>query len=348
MQPMEPTSVSSQNVGFSSLSLFSTSVLDEVKSQRISIEPLAKKQPEKHRFGLSRVKNATKCAAKKFNQMFSKAKLRLIKPSLKYSGDISIMSSTTQMTDIDATYEFDELSMNDITRFSSRTTIMIDEPGQRYTESNRMSNCSFDSTMRSSTSSASLSSVSIISLNESNLMHQILAQSIADLNVICANNVTQAPVAIDVKKPPYRKGTPYKLKMPQRLTLYEKNVSLPNFDANDSNGSLLQANNAPNPLETDVDDGNVENQRETIPTEKLVEEETQPPAKERLALHFDPGARKASIAKRIAKVYCNFYNKFVSKPIKYDILQAKTFQVDQSAIQLHKNKRRKFALIFNR
>lgn len=336
MQPIEPSSVSAQNIGTSLFSLFSTSAHDVLKNQHINAELPAKKQPEKHRFGLSRVKNATKCAAKKFNQMFSKAKLRLIKPTLKYSGDISIMSSTTQMTDMDSSYEFEEVDINDISRFSSRSTVMIDEPDQSHTEGNRLSNSSLDLSIRSSVAS----SASNISLNESSLMHQIFAQSLADLNMICAQNETPVPAAVEVKKP-FRKGTPYKLKMPQRLTLYEENVSLSKFDGSDSNESVSQPNNAQNTFDVDAVDFRAKNQLEKVSTEMCIEDETELPVKERFKSHFDPGTKKASIAKRIARAYRDFYTKFVSQPIKYEILRPKTHQE-----QLHPKKESHNALTF--
>lgn len=346
MLPMEPSSVSSQNVDASTLSLFTTSAYDVLKSHPTTVEPPPKKQPEKHRFGLSRVKNATKCAAKKFNQIFSKAKLRLIKPSLKYSGDISIMSSTTQMTDMDASYEFEEIDINDISRFSSRTTILIDESDQQYSDTNRLSNCSFDSTIGSCTSVESVSSASVISLNESSLMHQIFAQSIADLNMICAHNETPVPKTIETKKP-IRKGTPYKLKMPQRLTLYEECVRPIKFDGNDSIEMLSSTNDKLNPCNVDAIDINVKKQLKEIPIEKCIENKVEPQDKARLKLHFNPVKPKASIAKQIAQTYREFYTKFLSKPMKYEILQSKPMQIDPNLkMQLHKNWRTKFGLIF--
>lgn len=233
---MDPSSISYQNDGSSSLSLFSTSGYETEGDNIGSFESISKKENGKRRFGLSRVKNVTKCAAKKFNRIFVKAKSKLKKPSFQtHLADVSISSSSTQLTDIDddilykTADEFEEIDLNEVSRCSPRSTMLVDDWHRRHAnEENRFSNNSLNST---STSNSSVglysSSQSMNSLNSStsstntSSIHQIFAESIADLKMICAQNETPI-VKPSQEKKVMRKGTPFKLKMPKRLTLYEE------------------------------------------------------------------------------------------------------------------------------
>lgn len=233
---MDPSSISYQNDGSSSLSLFSTSGYETEGDNIGSFESISKKENGKRRFGLSRVKNVTKCAAKKFNRIFVKAKSKLKKPSFQtHLADVSISSSSTQLTDIDddilykTADEFEEIDLNEVSRCSSRSTMLVDDWHRRHAnEENRFSNNSLNST---STSNSSVglysSSQSMNSLNSStsstntSSIHQIFAESIADLKMICAQNETPI-VKPSQEKKVMRRGTPFKLKMPKRLTLYEE------------------------------------------------------------------------------------------------------------------------------
>lgn len=233
---MEPSSISYQNVGTSSLSLFSMSGYEMDGDNLGSIESISKKQNGKRRFGLSRVKNVTKCAAKKFNRIFVKAKSKLKKTSFQtHLADVSITSSSTQLTDIDddifyqTADEFEEIDLNEVSRCSSLNTMFENDWHHRYAnEEHRISNDSFNSisTLNSnitlnSTSQSMNSLNSFTNSTNSSLIHQIFAESIADLNMICAQNEMEIVKPNHVKKV-IRKGTPYKLKMPKRLTLYEE------------------------------------------------------------------------------------------------------------------------------
>lgn len=229
-QAVDPSSISYQDVGISSLSLFSTSVYHTECNKTASIESIANKENKKGRFGLSRMKNATKCAAKKFNRILVKAKSKLIKPSLQtQSADVSIVSSCTELTEVDSCYEdaveLEEIDLNEVSRFSSQSTMFDEDWNRRHINGeHRLSKDSFHSTLTTISCSGFDSSFQSTSLNSStntSLMHQIFTESIADLNTICAQNETFNVKPREVKKF-MRKGTPYKLKMPQQLTLYDE------------------------------------------------------------------------------------------------------------------------------
>lgn len=307
LQPIEASSISSRHIDASSLSLLATSAYDTPEDRNIAIEPITMKKiaAAKPRFGLSRVRNATKCAAKKFNRIISMAKFKLIKPSTKYSGDTSILSSSTQMTDMDLSYESEEVDLNDISRFSSRSTVRLDDSHQAHTANYRLSNDSFNSTMTSSTRFEQSLSSNDVSLNGSSLMQQIFAESIADLNMICGETPTLK--LVETKKI-IRKGTPYKLKMPSRLTLYEEDLWPSEFSENDSFEVISQSD-----IESDAVDAI---EMETVEREPIGNRFESPP-KARFKSHFDPVTPKISIAKRIARAYRDLCS-FLSNP-KYDI-----------------------------
>lgn len=216
----------------STLSLFSVSAYASERDAMIVNEVDGKKS--KKRFhGLASVKNATKCAAKKINRILVKAKSKLIKPTAadkQQLANISITSSSTHLTDVDLydeddgdgdeveeVDEFQELNFNNVSSFSTHYTPETDNSDYRpsHCEQQYRPNDSSEATAPDS------SFQSDVSLNESSLIHQIFAESMADLDLICAEN-EKAITKRDATKKIVRKGTPYKLKMPHRLTVYDE------------------------------------------------------------------------------------------------------------------------------
>lgn len=198
-------------------------------------ETAAKETIPKKRFhGLASVKNATKYAAKKINRILGKAKSKIIKPTDKQLADISVLSSTTHLTDVEFYEEeidgFQMVNFNDISRLSMRAAPLTDndhddeddedddDDSYQHIENHHSANESFHSNAQNS------SYHSEASLNDSSLIQQIFAESIADLNMICGRNekAITIPTKLNAEKKFTRKGTPYKLKMPHRLTLYDE------------------------------------------------------------------------------------------------------------------------------
>lgn len=180
-----------------------------------------KKVAEKRRFhGLAGVKNVTKLAAKKFNRIFEKAKSKLTKSTTKEVANVSIVSTSTQFTDVDfydeEVNEFEEVNFKNTSNYLSCDTLPMDNWNDGFINyQNTLNDSGYskvpDLSFHSDTSSFS-----------SNSMSRIFAESIADLNMICERNQKE----ITIEKPNrekkiIRKGTPYKLKMPYRLTLYD-------------------------------------------------------------------------------------------------------------------------------
>lgn len=202
----------------SSLSLFSTSTYDKEGDKTGSTESISKNENGKRRFGLSCVKNATKCAAKKCNRILIKAKSKFIKPS-------TLPSSSTKLTNIDdicyeTADEFEEVDLNEMSRYSSRSTMFLNDWNRRHT--NKGDNDSLNSTLTFNSFDNLGSSHQSINVNSSNSstssnsIHQT-----ADLSKICTRDETPIVKSSRVKKV-MRKGTPYKSKIPQKLTLYEE------------------------------------------------------------------------------------------------------------------------------
>lgn len=293
---------SSQSMHGSSLSIYTVSTCNSLDYEE-SYTQYTKKENEKSRFGFSFMKNATKCAAKKFNQMIGKAKSKLRKPSLRHMIDHSILSTSTELTDIDED-EFEEIDLNrneseeiDFnlhSKYTSRSTINADKFDRNtYEKKNRV----FKHSMSSTPSNNSLSSLmnpstesfGETSLNCSSLIHQILAESIADLNLICAQQKNEASLMkpTEAKRIIY-KETLNKPKISKRLTLYEDSFQLPpDFDVIDWKEENLR-NDTPELVTSDLKDPN---------GKKLVDPiyKTGP--------YFNLINRKNSIIKRIAKTY---------------------------------------------
>lgn len=219
----------------STLSLFSVSAYANERDAMI-VNEVDRKKSKKRFHGLASVKNATKCAAKKINRILVKAKSKLIKPTAadkQQLANISITSSSTHFTDVDLyddddhdvddgdeeeeIDEFQELNFNNISSLSTHYTLETDHSVYRpsHCEQQYRPNDSIESTAPDS------SFQSDVSLNESSLIHQIFAESMADLDLICAAN-EKAITKRDATKKIVRKGTPYKLKMPHRLTVYDE------------------------------------------------------------------------------------------------------------------------------
>lgn len=213
------------------------------RNPTITNDVQAPTEVEKKRFrGISKVKYATKCAAKKLNRILAKAKSKLIKPATEELVNISDSSMSTQFTDVDLydvhyhEEKYPKMQFNDFSRFSSQSTLVIEnfnyghipmpnvQPIDDYyapDDSLDISSRTLETSLHSETSIQSeISLESGASLNDSALIHQIIAESMADLNKICAQN-EKTPIQKNEPKRIVRKGTPYKLKMPHRLTLYD-------------------------------------------------------------------------------------------------------------------------------
>lgn len=216
----------------STLSLFSVSAYANQRDTIISNKTDDRKTTGgKKRFhGLVSVKNATKCAAKKINSILVKAKSKIMKSqATKELTNVSILSTSTTLTDVDLydddeevndfadVHEFDRMNFNTVSRFSSCDTLLLAD--NQYTEQQQQQQQQKQYTLTDSRDPNS-SFQSETSSTNSSLIHQIFAESIADLNIICARNEKAITIPKKEKKL-FRKGTPYKLKMPPRLTLYD-------------------------------------------------------------------------------------------------------------------------------
>lgn len=216
----------------STLSLFSVSAYADQRDTIISNKTDDRKTTGgKKRFhGLVSVKNATKCAAKKINSILVKAKSKIMKSqATKELTNVSILSSSTTLTDVDLydddeevndfadVNEFDRMNFNVVSRFSSCDTLLLAD--NQYTEQQQQQQQQKQYTLTDSRSPNSSFQSETSSANSS-LIQQIFAESIADLNIICAQNEKAITIPKKEKKL-FRKGTPYKLKMPPRLTLYD-------------------------------------------------------------------------------------------------------------------------------
>ncbi|XP_031632528.1 uncharacterized protein LOC116346544 isoform X2 [Contarinia nasturtii] len=246
-QPVEPLSVSCQNILSSSLSLFTTST-NAIEDAMNDEESNPKKNNGKCRFGLSNMKNATKNAAKKFNRMFVKAKTRLMqKPSFKHLVDISISSASTQFTDTSYVCnddDFEEIDLNENFGFSSESIMLVDTLNHHNNvKENRLSHYSFNSTATACTELSTTiandsinQSVAETTINNSHSMQQIFIESIADLHVICAQHEIK-PVEMIEMQEVVRERAPSRVKIAQRLKLCDSICEIPpdkeDIDKND-------------------------------------------------------------------------------------------------------------------
>lgn len=194
----------------------------------VNEESNQKKSNSKSRFGFSRMKNATKFAAKKFNRMLVKAKTKLIKKSVNLV-DISIASVSSQFTEesyIDD--EFEEIDLNELSEYSTMLTEDVNLHNNIENRENRSSRYSFNSTVTVLADISTIPNESIdesvaeTTLNDSNAMHKIFVESIADLHLICTQHETQS---IEMKTFTHR-GTPSKVKLSKRLKLCDRNCEI--------------------------------------------------------------------------------------------------------------------------
>lgn len=306
-QTIDPLSISYGNVSVSSLSLFSTTAQDMENDKTSSTESIAK--TGKGRFALSRVKNVTKCAAKKINRIFVKAKSKLLKPlQQEEPSNVSIASSYTQLTDFEPSHEdsveFEEINPSDVSSYSCQSTTSMEENEWDYcddiNESHRSSNDSFNSASTSISfdlkSSRNSKNTSWNSSSSSSLMHQIFAESIADLNMICAQNGPVSVKPSEVKKF-IRKKPPHKLKMPQQLTLYDGNSSAASYEKSESNeNEVMSINEESFDYCDDIGDLPVQ----VLSREKIAGPEPKPKSKEGVI-------QKETFGKRITRKFGEFW-----------------------------------------
>lgn len=315
IQAIESSSISFENMASSCLSLFNATN-DILEKNTVNIEPdtmVEEQKNEKKKFGLSRVKNATKSVAKKFNQMLVKAKSKLIKPSLNNPVNISSESISTQLTDVDNSFEFEEIDLNEVSRFSSQSTVCVnDEWNDENCGKYNLFNNSLNSTMNlNSTMSTYVSDQSFyrstkdISLNEKSSIHQIFAASIADLRMIYEEtelsmmipNETSLVKPSEVKKI-IRKGTPYKMKIPENSSVYNETNSPP---INEENRLNKMANIPIDP-------------QNAIQFDKFIKKQTEIETKLKLHNNFDPFKSKVSVTKRVANSCRKLFKNILSAP----------------------------------
>lgn len=321
----EYSSTSFVDVRGPSLSLFSISAYESNKENSINIvERNAKGKSTKGRFHkLSRVKNATRCAAKKLNRILVKAKTKLIKPACKQVADISIISASTQSTDISTFYEeeemdeFEDVNLAEFTEFSPRSVIIADDWEYQDVREHRVTDLSWMSFSASSTFDASSSDEKSQSstqmLNETvssgngSLIQQVLAESMADLNKICIQTEETPFKPIKIAKME-RKGTPYKMKVPKRLTLY---------DASEENFQLKLE--SPDEKETkteglDWNENTCFTSNGALKMKMTEDAFGQPELQQTLKSHFILDTTKELLSNQLARKYHQLYQKFISKP----------------------------------
>lgn len=211
-----------ENTSRSMSSIFTYGV---TKDKPINSE--ARTNIKKVRFSrLSRVKKATRCIAKKINQIFIRAKMQLIIQLRKHTLNSSVSSTNVMQNELepfrtDKANEPKVVYLTEITELSSRCVMLMKDWKCQSVQLHHLSSPnSFDSIPKLDSSFAD-SSFSSETSDSMSIIQRKIADSMADFHQICAQ-AEQKPVKSCAVPKIIRQGTPYKMNMTKSWTLYNE------------------------------------------------------------------------------------------------------------------------------